>query len=180
MQKLIHNIKGNLPILVNAVGFQLGWSIAVWAGDWPAILYTFCFLVIHFKFFSLQQEWIVVATIVLVGIAIDSILAKLSILQFEQSGVIIPVWLICIWVLYATTLAHTLAWLKTQILLAAVLGAVFGPLAYYAGMAIIGKNIGLPLMQGLLLFSTIWAMLLPASIWWANCLVRNATSEQID
>jgi hypothetical protein len=46
---------------------------------------------------------------------------------------IAPHWIVVMWGLFATTLNVSLAWLKQKLALAAMLGAVAGPLAYYAG-----------------------------------------------
>ena len=41
--------------------------------------------------------------------------------------------MIALWTCFAATLRHSLAWLRARWLLAAVLGAVGGPLAYLGG-----------------------------------------------
>lgn len=44
-----------------------------------------------------------------------------------------PSWILALWAGFATTLAPALAWLARRRLLAALLGAVFGPIAYASG-----------------------------------------------
>jgi len=53
------------------------------------------------------------------------------------SGIVInntaPYWIIVMWGLFATTLNVSLRWLKNRTMLAAFVGAIAGPLAYYGG-----------------------------------------------
>ena len=44
-----------------------------------------------------------------------------------------PFWMLSLWIAFATTLNHSLRWLMTRPLAAAVAGAIGGPLAYLAG-----------------------------------------------
>jgi hypothetical protein len=51
-----------------------------------------------------------------------------------------PVWIIAMWAGFATLLHVALRWLLPHRWLAALLGAVGGPLAYYAGMRLGAVN----------------------------------------
>jgi cell division protein FtsW (lipid II flippase) len=46
---------------------------------------------------------------------------------------IAPYWMVAMWALFATTLNVSLRWLRPHVGLAALIGAVGGPAAYYAG-----------------------------------------------
>ena len=41
-----------------------------------------------------------------------------------------PYWLVVMWALFATTINVSMAWMKNRWLLAVVMGAVFGPMAF--------------------------------------------------
>jgi hypothetical protein len=41
--------------------------------------------------------------------------------------------MLCLWIVFATTLGHSLRWLMNRPVAAAVAGAIGGPLAYLAG-----------------------------------------------
>jgi len=62
--------------------------------------------------------------------------------------------------LFATTLNLSLAWLKRRVVLAAVLGAIGGPLAY-AGGAELGALAFVHETTGLLAIGAGWALLTP-------------------
>lgn len=52
---------------------------------------------------------------------------------FNDQAPLIPLWLMLLWALLATTLRHCLAWTARPWWLASLLGGVAGPLSYYAG-----------------------------------------------
>ncbi|MGB7931118.1 MAG: DUF2878 domain-containing protein, partial [Gammaproteobacteria bacterium] len=54
-------------------------------------------------------------------------------------------WIVAMWVLFASTLNVSLRWLRGRWMLATLLGAVAGPLAYYAGAKLGGVVITEPL-----------------------------------
>ena len=51
----------------------------------------------------------------------------------QFSPMLAPYWIVTMWMLFATTLNRSMAWLKGRATLAAVLGGIAGPASYYAG-----------------------------------------------
>jgi len=71
-----------------------------------------------------------------IGATWDSLLVALSLLDYTSGTLITntaPYWIVVMWALFATTINVSLRWLKYKYLIAALLGAVAGPLAYYGG-----------------------------------------------
>jgi len=64
------------------------------------------------------------------------------------------------WALFATTINHSMAWLKNRYFLALLLGAVFGPLAFIAGESL-GAVVFLDRTMALTLLAAGWAVLMP-------------------
>lgn len=70
-----------------------------------------------------------------VGFVVDSACVRGGMLVYAAvvpSADFAPVWIIALWMSFALTLNHSLAYLKSHLLLAAMLGAVGAPLAYWA------------------------------------------------
>jgi len=80
-----------------------------------------------------------------------------------------PPWMICLWLNFAATLNVSLAWLRGRYLLAALFGAVGGPLAYYSG-ARLGATETLPTANGMLLLALGWGLMTPLLFWLAHAL----------
>ena len=66
-----------------------------------------------------------------------------------------------VWTTFATLPNHSLAWHKKRLGLAALLGAVGGPLAYWAGVRLGAATFNWPLLPSLLLLAAIWGILMP-------------------
>jgi hypothetical protein len=67
------------------------------------------------------------------------------------------------WMLFATTLNVTFRWLRSRMIMAASMGAIFGPLSYLAGSAAGAVNIIEPTIV-IAVLSVSWAALMPGLI----------------
>ncbi len=71
--------------------------------------------------------WLILA---LFGFAIDLGIAQTPIFQLLDTGA--PIWLFLIWVLFVSTLNHSLSYFKGRYILSSIGGAIFGPICYLA------------------------------------------------
>ena len=78
-----------------------------------------------------------------------------------------PPWMICLWLNFAATLNVSMAWLRGRYLLAALFGAIGGPMAYYSG-AKLGATEALPTTTGMLLLAIGWGIMTPLLVWLAK------------
>ena len=150
--------------LLNLVLFQCGWFVCIWGVNTYAIAYTAVALLIH-HFFVAQRgrEWILVIIVALTGVLWDAFVASSGWMSYSKPDVLgIPIWLICLWALFATTLQHSLVWLQRRTLLAALFGLIFGPFSYWAGTHWGGAQLGQPTTISLLAIGLGWFVLLPS------------------
>ncbi|MEQ9464827.1 MAG: DUF2878 domain-containing protein [Haliea sp.] len=96
-----------------------------------------------------------------IGIAVDTGLSLIGVFQF-QGGILMPGWLCCLWLAFATTPGRSLAFLGARPWLAALAGALVVPFNYYAGSRLGAVEFGWPLWQSLLIMALVWSILLPA------------------
>ncbi|KAA0947038.1 MULTISPECIES: DUF2878 domain-containing protein [unclassified Pseudomonas] len=128
-----------LKKLANAVLFQCGWFACVIGGDSLWLLVGLAVLAIHLLWISsYAREGGLILYVTLAGTALDTLLRSLGVFQFSEPGPLIPFWLILLWALLATTLRHCLAWTARPWWRASLLGALGGPLSYYAGSQLTG------------------------------------------
>lgn len=127
--------------VINFILFQIGWFACVLgaAAQKPGIGVVIAGLVIGLHLWRAPQprrEIYLLLVAMVIGAAWDSLLVSLAWLEYP-AGMLIPdtapYWIVVLWALFATTLNVSLRWLKQRYLLAAVLGAIAGPLAYSAG-----------------------------------------------
>ncbi len=149
-------------LIANVVLFQAGWFACVLGGTGPWLLVPVAVLWIHFFWISSwQAEGKLIATVVLTGAAIDSFLMQTGVFAFPGDSLLAPLWLVVLWAMLATTLNHCLAWTARRIWLASLLGAVSGPLSYFAGAAL--AEVELPLGQSMTfaILAAVWAITFP-------------------
>lgn len=157
-----------MPIVANFVAFQLGWFAIVlgaayglpWAGTAAAL----AIVAWHLRRAARPgAELALVLAAAGVGALWDSLLAALGLVEFPNGTIVAgaaPYWMVALWMLFATTLNLSLAWLKRNLLLAAALGAIGGPLAYLAG-ARLGALVFVEQNAALGALAVGWALLTP-------------------
>jgi hypothetical protein len=153
--------------ILNLAVFQIGWLVCVVGGDGYAIAYTTVALSIHHWFvLKKNSEWQLIAVVALVGSLWDVLMAYVGLVNYPGTGWPgIPVWLICLWILFATTFMHALSWLTRYLWLAFVFAVVFGPASYWLGSELSDASLGTPIMTSLVVMGAGWAILFPSGIY---------------
>lgn len=151
-----------IRLIANALLFQASWFACVLGGNSWWLLVPLAALVIHFSWVSSwAAEGKLIVSVALVGAALDSFLLQLGVFDFASTDTLAPIWLVLLWALLATTLNHCLAWSAKPIWLASILGAIAGPLSYFAGSALAGVELPLGQLHTGLILAPIWAVAFP-------------------
>lgn len=149
-------------LIVNILMFQAGWFICILAGSLWGGIYTLLALCAHLYYISkIRGEWLLIMSVVLIGIIWDSAIMHLGYLTFNGEYSVIPIWLICLWALFASTLCHSLMWLSKNVWLSISFGALFAPLSYYAGVQLGAAEFSSDSYSSLLCISLGWLVILP-------------------
>jgi len=158
-----------LKRLANAVLFQCGWFACVLGGDSRWLLVAVAALAVHLLWISSwSREGQVILAVTLLGTLIDTSLRSFGVFHFSLPGPLIPLWLMVLWALLATTLRHCLAWSARPWWRASLLGAVGGPLSYYAGSQLAGVSFGYGTAPTVIGLSLLWGLLFPVLHWVAR------------
>ena len=159
-------------ILINLVLFQIGWFVCVMGGDIYAVIFTIAALLIHnWLVLSNSVEWKLIGIVVIVGCLWDMLMAQTGVIHYGDTLLLgIPLWLVCLWMLFATTFMHGLFWMNRHLPLAVIFAAVLGPASYWLGSNLTDAELGLPLMTSLLIMAVGWAALFPCGIYYAGRL----------
>jgi len=151
-----------LKNLINAGLFQLGWFACVLGGNSLWLLLAGGALLAHLLWISRSLAQVrLIAVVCVLGSTVDGLLLNAGVFAFKQPGVLIPFWLVLLWALLAITLNHCLAWTAKPLWRAILLGAIGGPLSYYAGQRLGAVQFPLGLWPTLLGLSLLWAGLFP-------------------
>lgn len=113
--------------VVNFLLFYAGWIAIVKTASWialPALV-----LIVSIQ----RLDWKLVAGAFLLGGVTDTLIEQAGLLSYAggpRFGWSCPLWIACLWGLFATTLTRSMAWLRNRPGLAFALGAIAGPLTY--------------------------------------------------
>jgi hypothetical protein len=164
-------------VITNALVFQAGWLCCVLAGayhlPWLGTLTALLIVAWHVRSAgNPSRELTLILIAGVIGAVWDSFLVYAGWLQYP-SGILFPGtaphWIVAMWLLFATTLNVSLRWLQGRPALAAALGALAAPGAYFAGWKLGGVQIPeLPL--AMLALGAGWAVLLPLLVYLAGHL----------
>lgn len=154
---------------VNLVLGQTAWMVAVLSGaagrSWPGVAAVSVVVGVHLLGRrDPGAEARRLGAALAVGLVADALLGLSGAVRFTGGawdGRLPPAWLAALWPCFATYLVLSAAWLPPRLGLAAALGAIGGPLAYFAGGRLGGLTWPLGLEAGLLATSVVWAIALP-------------------
>jgi len=163
--------------LANFVLFQIGWFGCVLnAAARPLTGAAIALLVVAVALWRSRDrggELVLLALAAVIGTLCDGLFVLSS--RLHYAGALLPplppLWDIALWPLFATTLNGALGWLKERLRLAALLGAVGGPLAYLAAARLGAVQLGAP-SSTLLLLAGAWGVLTPLLLVLARGLSR--------
>lgn len=161
-----------LMLILNYLLFQAAWFACVlgganghpWFGSGVALLV----ILLHLSLVPRpRREATLVVLVGLLGALLDSLLVSLGWLDFPSGQLLpgtAPHWIIAMWMAFATVLNVSLGWLRGRYRLAALLGGVAGPLAYYAGAELGGVQLGAEPWLALAGVGLNWALAMPLVI----------------
>ena len=148
--------------LFNFLAYQVAWFAVIlgaahdyaWAGAVVALIVA----AIHLSRRPALLEYKLIGAAVMLGLIVDTTLVMSGQVRFDANGVlpIAPYWMLSLWIAFATTLNHSLRWLMLRPATAAVLGALGGPLAYFAGARLGALSLSTP-PAALALIAALWA-----------------------
>lgn len=121
--------------LINFVLFQAGWFLCVvYPGTLTAVT-ALVLVLVHLVLVSQRParelQFVLLGTVV--GSLIDSLWFHLDVMSSSTGTALwAPLWLVGIWALFMTTLAHSLSWVGRRAWLPFALAPIAGPFAYWS------------------------------------------------
>jgi len=161
--------------LINFIVFQVGWFACVLSAanglPWLGLLVVCLVVAQHIR--SADQPYheaqLLVLAVVL-GLVFDSLLVSSGWVRYP-SGMLVPgvapYWILAMWALFSTTLNLSMGWLKNSLVLASVMGAIFGPLSYVAGQRL-GAIVLVDFVSSMVMLAIIWALVMPILVFAAS------------
>ena len=166
--------------------FQAGWLTCVVSlsnqQEWLSSASLLILIAVHLY---LTKSWRTEIKIILIagltGLCIDSVLIAQNVFSGEWNIAInglAPLWLIGLWMLFGTTINHSLAWFKDHLWLSALAGLVFAPLAYWAGyrFGVLYFPEDVAHYWMLLIIGACWFVVTPFLLWLSTIFEKRANA----
>lgn len=99
-----------------------------------------------------------------VGFVVESLLMAAGLTRYAAPWPVAglpPVWIVLLWLAFATLINVSLTWLKSRLALAAVLGLIAAPLSYLGGAKLGAMSLTEPLWLTLAAIGAAWAIAFP-------------------
>jgi len=154
------------PILINAMLFQITWFACVIGSAkglfWPALLA--CSILAIYQLHPARRyysDFKLVALSIIMGLIVDTIWIQSDLMVFTDprpSSNVAPAWIILLWIAFALTINHSLAWLKAHPILPVVMGLLGGPLSYLAGLKLSAVEFHADTVQITVCLGLAWAL----------------------
>jgi hypothetical protein len=158
--------------LLNLALYQTGWFACVLgaAHDRPTVgaAVAFALVLAHCTLArDRRAETSLVLLAGFLGLAVDTANLHLGILVFHPGqpllhGLLAPAWIVALWMQFATLFRFALVWILPRPALAALFGALGGPLAFWAGARLGAATLHPDLWPSLAALSVTWAIVVPA------------------
>lgn len=158
--------------LINFIAFQISWLACILgaAQGIPLIGPTVVamFLALHlFLTPNATRELRLLLIAGAIGFVIDTLQAALGVFSFSGNGIfswVSPPWMVALWLNLATALHTSLSWLTGRYIVAAILGAVTGPLSYYAGARLGALTFNPNPVASLAVLALVWGIAMPGLV----------------
>ena len=157
-----------MNVLVNAVVFKFAWLSTVFGGanELPYLgpVAVLIAIGIHLRLApEPSRELTLILLTGFIGLTWDSVMVTGGWLAYPSGTIVAglaPYWIFAMWMLFATTLNVSFRWLHNRLWVAALLGAIFGPLSYLGGSSIGAVTLIEPI-AAMTALCVAWALLMP-------------------
>lgn len=158
-------------IILNFIVFQLLWWACVLAPKFAlsgaVFILVAAYTAIHLTWLEPAKQTLPLLLTALIGALLDQVGYRWGWVAFpfsDPQSAYLPLWMLALWFAFATTLNVSMRWMQGKPLLAAVLGAIFGPMAYWGAAAL--SVVSLPYETGSLIWIGLeWAIAMPLLLW---------------
>jgi hypothetical protein len=156
--------------LLNAAIFQVVW-IACVAGGASGRWWLGPLAVLFFATWQIPRsanprgELALIAIAALIGLVVDSSYLRAGLIAYphpDPLAPLAPIWIVALWVGFALTLNHSLAWMQGRPLVSAVLGGASGAASFWFGAEVWGAaELIAPTGLVLCVLAVAWSILIP-------------------
>lgn len=155
-------------LIVNFILFQIGWFACVIGASeqmpWLGIAVVLAIVIWHLiQAKQPKLEVSLLFTVLIIGGIFDQIMLNHHFISYQSHGWsnnLVPVWILALWLEFATILNVSLRWMRDRWFIAILFGAIGGPLAYMGAAKLDAVSLN-SMPASYLALSIGWAVLTP-------------------
>jgi len=174
--------KSTMRLVWSVAGLNIGWFACVlgaaWNVHWLSVLVVLMLGMIHLVIIGrarILAAIMLMLTSLVIGLGLDSLLILVG--AYEPNRWLMPyplttIWLLMLWANFSLALNESLQWLQGHLVVAGILGFLFGPVAYLAASRLEAIELATPAYFGLLPICIAWSIAMPLVSLIAKILYR--------
>lgn len=166
-------------MLLNFIIFNFAWFTLIFTANTYVYIVLLVVLGQYLVVSNKVAEAKLILTVSLIGISVDSLLMHSGVFTFPQNGTFIPLWLMVIWIAFASTLNHSLSFLSHRPYLQFFCGLIFPPLNYLTGHSFGAVAFTYSTSTTFIILSVIWAPLLMLFYYCQSSLFKKERNNAI-
>ena len=133
----------NLNKLLTFIGFKITWISCIFGeiyiSSWFGFFVGIVFLLSFFLYTEKKlQSFKIILIFSFLGYSFDSLLSLSELYNFNSKNnfLFLPIWLMVLWPSFCTLFIECFSFLKKKYFFSILLGGIFGPISYYAGLSL--------------------------------------------
>lgn len=165
----------------SSASFYGGWTaLVVYAASGHpkrGLAILFPLIAIHFLLSTQRKkDLIFLSTVTLAGCAIDLLLINAGVVSYSSPNQLAswapPLWMAGVYLLFAAAIDYSLVWMRSYLVVAAILGAMGAVMSYSAGVRLGAAHYLLSDVESLSYIALIWFFFTPAVCLYSSWLDR--------
>mgnify|MGYP001817193065 FL=1 len=161
-----------LRAVLIVLAFQTAWAACAYGAvhDLPQVGVLACFacIVVGLALAPYRQGLLaLVLALGLYGLIAETIILGAGLISFNAHwphSALAPLWIIGLWMAFATLIEPAFGWLQGRPLMASALGAAAGPISYSAAMRLGALHFNQPEWLGIAAIGLTWAVAMPFAL----------------
>jgi hypothetical protein len=156
--------------IINFVEFYIGWFACVIGAaqdnHWMGPVIVLLIIIVQLRFFSNYpgKEILFLLIVGIFGFLLET--AVIMIAVHEPARLVFtaqfcPLWMLGLWINFGLTFNHCLKFLRSHLLISAILGAVGGPLAYWGGYKFGALSLNANMFYSYGILAVVWGVTVP-------------------
>ncbi len=159
-------------LIFNFLGLQFTWAACAYGATHELpLLGVYVGLVYILLHFIIVEERLRDLNIILIigvlGIFLDYLNTRFNIVSFSTYDVtilLIPYWLMVLWLVFSLMIPHSLYWLVNNMTVASIAGAIGGSVSYFIGHKLGALTFSQPTSISFIIYFIEWAIFFPLAL----------------